>query len=86
MVSFKHQVSVQDIMANSMPEDDPNSNSIVKSVGNDNNKVLRWGPSHKGAQELKQLYSSGKQYFFICACLFFVILKFPLVFMCLFFI
>lgn len=50
----------RDILTHSMPEDDPNSNSIVNAI-DDNNKVPRWGPSHKGAQELKQLYSRGKR-------------------------
>jgi ubiquitin-conjugating enzyme E2 variant len=45
------------ILTNSMPEDDPNSNSIVNAI--ENTKGPRWGPAHKGAQELKELYSTG---------------------------
>lgn len=51
--------SDQDILKNSMLEDDPNCNSSVTSSPEDNHKP-RWGPSHKGAQELAQLYSRGK--------------------------
>lgn len=40
------------IYENSMLEDDPNANSI------------RWGPNHKGAQELASLYSSGMFHIF----------------------
>lgn len=44
------------IMEHSMSEDDPNANTQHPSeVG----KQLRWGPRHKGAQELAELYSPG---------------------------
>lgn len=49
----------QQILENSMLEDDPNANCAVSAV----DKVElqpRWGPQHKGAQELANLYSSGK--------------------------
>uniref|UniRef100_A0A1B0D5X9 Uncharacterized protein n=1 Tax=Phlebotomus papatasi TaxID=29031 RepID=A0A1B0D5X9_PHLPP len=46
----------QDILEKSMPEDDPNSNSEVNIV--ELKKGPRWGPQHKGAQELANLYSS----------------------------
>ncbi|XP_055703247.1 plasmanylethanolamine desaturase [Phlebotomus papatasi] len=49
----------QDILEKSMPEDDPNSNSEVNIV--ELKKGPRWGPQHKGAQELANLYSSGKR-------------------------
>ncbi|XP_046647464.1 plasmanylethanolamine desaturase-like isoform X2 [Daphnia pulicaria] len=45
-----------DILKRSMLEDDPNSNSSLPSELEDL-KNPRWGPSHKGAQELAQLYS-----------------------------
>uniref|UniRef100_A0A1L8DSG0 Putative ubiquitin-conjugating enzyme e2 variant n=2 Tax=Nyssomyia neivai TaxID=330878 RepID=A0A1L8DSG0_9DIPT len=58
----------QDILEKSMPEDDPNSNSEVHSV--ELKKGPRWGPQHKGAQELANLYSSGKRsQEIICVCL-----------------
>ncbi|XP_046441868.1 plasmanylethanolamine desaturase-like isoform X1 [Daphnia pulex] len=49
-----------DILKRSMLEDDPNSNSSLSSELEDL-KNPRWGPSHKGAQELAQLYSRGKR-------------------------
>uniref|UniRef100_A0A182U1I4 Uncharacterized protein n=1 Tax=Anopheles melas TaxID=34690 RepID=A0A182U1I4_9DIPT len=56
----------QEILQNSMLEDDPNSNTILPS--NELNeehrtsleKPARWGPRHKGAQELAKLYSNGE--------------------------
>lgn len=50
----------QQILQNSMLEDDPNANS---SVSPEETLSPRWGPTHKGAQELANLYSRGK----ICA-------------------
>uniref|UniRef100_A0A2P2I5P8 Transmembrane protein 189-like n=1 Tax=Hirondellea gigas TaxID=1518452 RepID=A0A2P2I5P8_9CRUS len=48
----------QCLLANSMLEDDPNDNSAT----NEEEKTKpRWGPSHKGAQELASLYSTGKR-------------------------
>ncbi len=38
------------ILENSMPEDDPNGNC---------DSGPRWGPNHKGAQELQRLYTKG---------------------------
>ncbi|GAB0100808.1 transmembrane protein 189 [Sergentomyia squamirostris] len=58
----------QDILEKSMPEDDPNSNSEVNGV--EMKRGPRWGPQHKGAQELANLYSSGKRsQEIICVCL-----------------
>ncbi|XP_035776754.1 plasmanylethanolamine desaturase-like [Anopheles albimanus] len=61
----------QEILQNSMLEDDPNSNTILAGSGvaaADGDKREqhvgtrpRWGPQHKGAQELAKLYSSGKR-------------------------
>lgn len=48
--------SEQDILQNSMQEDDPNANS---SVLPEETLTPRWGPNHKGAQELANLYSRG---------------------------
>lgn len=53
------------ILENSMMEDDPNANCQVTTPTNINgtqhNKIdsPRWGPQHKGAQELASLYSPG---------------------------
>lgn len=44
------------IYENSMLEDDPNANCAVKE---EEKERPRWGPQHKGAQELANLYSSG---------------------------
>lgn len=51
------------IYENSMLEDDPNANSVVPSLVEDEDdmKTPRWGPSHRGAQELANLYSTGKR-------------------------
>lgn len=46
----------QDILENSMLEDDPNANSAITS---EQKYHPRWGPRHKGAQELANLYSTG---------------------------
>lgn len=46
------------IYENSMLEDDPNANSVIPSSQEDKT-VPRWGPNHKGAQELANLYSTG---------------------------
>ncbi|XP_046413018.1 plasmanylethanolamine desaturase isoform X2 [Neodiprion fabricii] len=48
------------IYENSMLEDDPNANSVVPTSFEDRT-VPRWGPNHKGAQELANLYSTGKR-------------------------
>lgn len=45
------------ILENSMLEDDPNANCAVKP---EEKTRPRWGPQHKGAQELANLYSTGK--------------------------
>lgn len=57
--------SDRDILKRSMLEDDPNSNSSLSSELEDL-KNPRWGPSHKGAQELAQLYSRGKNLVIFC--------------------
>lgn len=41
-----------------MLEDDPNGNSANKFE--QKQKSARWGPSHKGAQELARLYSTSE--------------------------
>lgn len=44
-----------------MLEDDPNANSEINNTNLNREKTQpRWGPQHKGAQELANLYSSGK--------------------------
>lgn len=48
----------QQILENSMLEDDPNANCVMSPDEKDN---PRWGPQHKGAQELAHLYSTGKR-------------------------
>lgn len=46
----------QEILKNSMLEDDPNANCAVTEI----EKIKpRWGPQHKGAQELANLYTKG---------------------------
>lgn len=49
--------SEHEILYNSMLEDDPNANS---SVSPEETLSPRWGPTHRGAQELANLYSRGK--------------------------
>lgn len=49
------------IYENSMLEDDPNANSVV-STSQEDRTVPRWGPNHKGAQELANLYSTGNNF------------------------
>ncbi|XP_044743235.1 plasmanylethanolamine desaturase [Chrysoperla carnea] len=48
----------QDILENSMLEDDPNANCAIT---HEEKTRPRWGPQHKGAQELANLYSKGKR-------------------------
>lgn len=50
----------QQILENSMLEDDPNANCAVTP---DEKVRPRWGPQHKGAQELANLYTTGKECF-----------------------
>lgn len=47
------------IWENSMLEDDPNANCAVAPEPKE--RGPRWGPQHKGAQELANLYSQGKR-------------------------
>ncbi|CAB3373178.1 plasmanylethanolamine desaturase 1 [Cloeon dipterum] len=51
------------ILENSMLEDDPNENSALETPPADDPAASkpRWGPRHKGAQELANLYSTGKR-------------------------
>lgn len=46
----------QQIYENSMSEDDPNANTQPQT---ESISEPRWGPRHKGAQELAELYSPG---------------------------
>lgn len=57
----------QQIYENSMLEDDPNANSVITTTKTlpDDRTVPRWGPNHKGARELANLYSTGENYFFV---------------------
>ncbi|XP_049821878.1 plasmanylethanolamine desaturase [Aethina tumida] len=50
----------QEILENSMLEDDPNANCAGTTLPPENSGP-RWGPQHKGAQELANLYSTGKR-------------------------
>ncbi|XP_018913048.2 plasmanylethanolamine desaturase 1 [Bemisia tabaci] len=50
----------QEIFENSMLEDDPNCNSSVSRFPQEVFQP-RWGPTHRGAQELAKLYSTGKR-------------------------
>lgn len=49
------------IWENSMLEDDPNANCAVAPEPKE--RGPRWGPQHKGAQELANLYSQGMCFF-----------------------
>lgn len=49
----------QQILENSMLEDDPNANCAVAPAPQERSGP-RWGPQHKGAQELANLYSTGE--------------------------
>lgn len=49
----------REILEHSMSEDDPNANTQLPSIIG---KQPRWGPRHRGAQELAELYSPGKFY------------------------
>lgn len=44
------------ILEHSMSEDDPNANTQLPSLVD---RQPRWGPRHRGAQELAELYSPG---------------------------
>ena len=55
--SFPSDKSPKEILTNSMPEGDPNSNTDITK---EEEKKPRWGPNHKGAKELANLYSSGR--------------------------
>ena len=47
------------IIHNSMPEEDPNGNASLAPAMETSFKP-RWGPSHKGAKKLANLYSSSE--------------------------
>uniref|UniRef100_A0A2R5LK94 Putative ubiquitin-conjugating enzyme n=1 Tax=Ornithodoros turicata TaxID=34597 RepID=A0A2R5LK94_9ACAR len=49
------------IYENSMPEDDPNSNSDTYQPTVNGELKPRWGPYHAGARELASLYTRGKR-------------------------
>ncbi|KAH7932260.1 hypothetical protein HPB51_029401 [Rhipicephalus microplus] len=51
------------ILENSMPEDDPNSNSDTYQPSDavDGQLKPRWGPHHAGARELAGLYTRGER-------------------------
>lgn len=57
----------QEILENSMTEDDPTANCQTTSdlVGFDC-ATPRWGPEHVGAKELANLYSPGSYVFIEC--------------------
>jgi hypothetical protein len=58
MMAASPPKSSEEIVKYSMPEDDANGNSahsVVETVH------PRWGPNHKGAKELQQLYSTPKR-------------------------
>lgn len=59
-LSTVHVKTNKQIYENSMLEGDPNSNSKSKLDDLASN-YPRWGPQHKGAQELAKLYSPGKR-------------------------
>jgi len=64
-MASKYMLSVKsekEILENSMLEDDPNKNSAVTQ---EEKNTPRWGPYHKGAQELANLYSRGESYLYI---------------------
>lgn len=46
----------EQILTNSMLEDDPNGNESIRS------EKPRWGPQHAGAKELASQYTMGNKY------------------------
>lgn len=60
------------ILENSMLEDDPNANCQLITKNNAKSNIQneqpspRWGPQHKGAQELANLYSPGNRIYVSC--------------------
>lgn len=52
----KGEFSRRHILENSMPEEDPNANTSVVL----HKEGARWGPHHRGARELANLYSRGE--------------------------
>lgn len=65
----------QEILKNSMLEDDPNANCAITDA---EKEKPRWGPQHKGAQELANLYTKGT-IFTICSFAFMMLIKTSLV-------
>ena len=49
------QKNAREIVKNSMPEDEINQNCAESNE----NKKIRWGPSHAGAKELASGYTTG---------------------------
>ncbi|XP_065357986.1 plasmanylethanolamine desaturase 1 [Calliphora vicina] len=73
--------SDQEILENSMHEDDPNGNSALEQTFTEKASP-RWGPQHKGAQELAQLYSPGKraqEFLCVYTCIGLMIIDFILI-------
>lgn len=61
----------QEIYENSMLEDDPDTDKILKIEV----EKPRWGPKHKGAQTLANFYSSGEFSCYTCSCSWLIINK-----------
>ena len=53
----KEMKSPEQIIQNSMTEEDQNYNSLAENDGK--NSVPRWGPQHAGAKELAAGYTRG---------------------------
>ncbi|XP_057364641.1 plasmanylethanolamine desaturase 1-like isoform X1 [Daphnia carinata] len=59
-ISSSSSPNDHDLIKQSLVRDDSGSNSVPSRLEDNNNP--RWGPSHKGAQELAQLYTKGKRF------------------------
>ena len=65
MSTWSEVRSAEEINVGSMTEDDPNGNEeivgeVMEGASVTGNFRPRWGPRHKGAQELANLYSTGE--------------------------